>query len=319
MGRYKDLTGKRFGKLIATFDTGEKTNGKNIIWHCVCDCGNELNVREGDLVNHHTQSCGCYKKERTKDIRSINLVGKRFGRLTVQNEVKERKNGHIVWHCLCNCGNDVDVIGYGLTSGETQSCGCYQKQRASESSKKYLFGKIFGRLLVLYDTGKRKDKKPIWRCACECGNEINVLSKYLLNGNTKSCGCLSEFFIASELKKYCTENYNGETEYKILKNPNTNFYLPYDIYILGGQNPEINGIYIEINGEQHYNINHFHELTAKENGTTIEEVFENCKKLDDIKKKFAKENGIYIEIDLRKIKTTEEAILHIEDILNKNQ
>lgn len=29
-----------------------------------------------------------------------------------------------------------------------------------------------------------------WRCACECGQETHVLTAKLLNGHTKSCGCL---------------------------------------------------------------------------------------------------------------------------------
>jgi len=55
-----------------------------------------------------------------------------------------------------------------------------------------LIGRKIGKLEVLYDTGKRKTRKPIWKCKCDCGNEVEVLSKYLLNGNTKSCGCITK-------------------------------------------------------------------------------------------------------------------------------
>lgn len=48
---------------------------------------------------------------------------------------------------------------------------------------------IFGKLRVIKDTGIRKSRRPIWECKCECGNTINVLGKYLLCGDTKSCGC----------------------------------------------------------------------------------------------------------------------------------
>jgi len=43
--------------------------------------------------------------------------------------------------------------------------------------------------------------------------------------------------------------------------------------------------------------------------------FEYQKHLDKIKRKFAKKHGTYIEIDLRKIKTTEQAIEYVESIL----
>lgn len=54
-----------------------------------------------------------------------------------------------------------------------------------------LTGKTFGKLKVVGDTGKRKSRRPIWKCECECGNVVEVLGKYLLIGDTKSCGCFS--------------------------------------------------------------------------------------------------------------------------------
>lgn len=54
-----------------------------------------------------------------------------------------------------------------------------------------LEGHRFGKLTVIVDTGLRKTRRPIWECRCDCGEVINVLGKYLLNGDTKSCGCFS--------------------------------------------------------------------------------------------------------------------------------
>ena len=56
-----------------------------------------------------------------------------------------------------------------------------------------LTGKQFGRLTVvrLYSRSSRKPTRPtMWLCKCECGNEVVVRRGNLLNGNTKSCGCL---------------------------------------------------------------------------------------------------------------------------------
>lgn len=54
-----------------------------------------------------------------------------------------------------------------------------------------LQGCSFGRLTVVsraanksYSTG------AVWSCRCECGAVVTVISSYLVNGNTKSCGCL---------------------------------------------------------------------------------------------------------------------------------
>lgn len=54
-----------------------------------------------------------------------------------------------------------------------------------------LTAKTFGKLTVIKDTGIRKSRRPIWECRCECGNVTNVLGKYLLCGDTKSCGCIT--------------------------------------------------------------------------------------------------------------------------------
>ena len=50
-------------------------------------------------------------------------------------------------------------------------------------------GKRFGRLVVIKDTGKRKNRQKIWLCKCDCGNKKEVPTCYLTSGDTKSCGC----------------------------------------------------------------------------------------------------------------------------------
>lgn len=62
------------------------------------------------------------------------LAGQEFGRLLVLYDTSERKDRKIVWHCRCDCGNEVDVIGRSLTAGHTKSCGCLQRQRAAEAN-----------------------------------------------------------------------------------------------------------------------------------------------------------------------------------------
>lgn len=52
-----------------------------------------------------------------------NLVGERFGRLTVLSFVGTDRHGSI-WNCACECGNMVARAGGNLSSGGTKSCGC---------------------------------------------------------------------------------------------------------------------------------------------------------------------------------------------------
>ena len=57
-----DITGKRFGKLIALERDEEYSSEKNgTFWKCKCDCGNSTTVYLGHLQSGHTQSCGCDK------------------------------------------------------------------------------------------------------------------------------------------------------------------------------------------------------------------------------------------------------------------
>ena len=55
---FKDITGQRFGKLVAIKPIG-MTSNRNTIWLCQCDCGNQKEVRGDQLRDNSVQSCGC--------------------------------------------------------------------------------------------------------------------------------------------------------------------------------------------------------------------------------------------------------------------
>ena len=66
----------------------------------------------------------------------MNLVGKKFGKLTVLEFLG--KTGHNnYWLCECECGTKKRVSEYKLTSGLTKSCGCYRKDLLSRRNKKH--------------------------------------------------------------------------------------------------------------------------------------------------------------------------------------
>lgn len=56
------------------------------------------------------------------------LAGKRFGKLTVLSFVKRNNNYVQIWKCLCDCGNEVNVIRTSLIRGNTRSCGCLNNE-----------------------------------------------------------------------------------------------------------------------------------------------------------------------------------------------
>lgn len=59
-----------------------------------------------------------------------------------------------------------------------------------------LKGQRFSRLLVIEETARSKlvwkKHYVLWRCLCDCGSYTTVISKHLVGGNTKSCGCLQK-------------------------------------------------------------------------------------------------------------------------------
>ena len=50
-------------------------------------------------------------------------------------------------------------------------------------------GRVIGRLLVIEECGRDAHGQALWRCRCECGNEVIVRGDHLRNENTTSCGC----------------------------------------------------------------------------------------------------------------------------------
>lgn len=55
-----------------------------------------------------------------------NLIGKKFGRLTVSEYVGTDKHQKRVWSCICDCGKQTEVTTTQLRLGKTQSCGCFK-------------------------------------------------------------------------------------------------------------------------------------------------------------------------------------------------
>lgn len=66
MGKFKDLTGMRFGKLTVIEQAGHDKYSK-ILWRCVCDCGNETITLGRGLINGKCKSCGCILSERKRE------------------------------------------------------------------------------------------------------------------------------------------------------------------------------------------------------------------------------------------------------------
>lgn len=57
MAQFKDLTGQKFGKLLALKRVGSRRSFA--LWFCVCDCGKHCEVVSHHLIGGKAKSCGC--------------------------------------------------------------------------------------------------------------------------------------------------------------------------------------------------------------------------------------------------------------------
>lgn len=121
-----DLTGRRFGRLVAVTPTDRREHGC-VVWRCLCDCNNVVYVSTHQLICGYTKSCGCWGHPPLKD-----FIGKRFGHLEVIGYEGKRAGMHR-WKCKCDCGNETVVGQTLLQTGKTKSCGCLQKTQILEN------------------------------------------------------------------------------------------------------------------------------------------------------------------------------------------
>jgi hypothetical protein len=82
----------------------------------------------------------------------VDLLGQRFGRLTVESRAASVRTGHgtkVRWNCIRDCGGRVTITTGSLRSGNTKSCGCYQLDRLRAKTLKHGHARK-GRLHPLY-------------------------------------------------------------------------------------------------------------------------------------------------------------------------
>ena len=157
----RDLTGNRYGRLVAIRNTGEKKR-TSFVWECQCDCGNIAYVPAGHLTNGGTQSCGCLHRETIQKDRR----GQRFGRLLVLGDSGRRQHGSIVWECQCDCGTLAYVRSVSLIQGATRSCGCLQREVVGQHGKLPRGEAALRRIICEYKHGAR-DRNLTWELTDE--------------------------------------------------------------------------------------------------------------------------------------------------------
>lgn len=142
----------------------------------------------------------------------LDLVGQRYGRLTVIRLDEKNDTKRVKWLCKCDCGNEKIVQQTHLRSGATTSCGCYHKEKAKESNKTH----------NLTHTSLHNRWKAIKQ---RCFNPNNAGYKNYGGRGVKLC---SEWLEFEAFYKWCIENGYKE-EYQIDRIENDGNYEPNNV------------------------------------------------------------------------------------------
>ena len=115
--------------------------------------------------------------------KALELIGKKFGNLTVVSRAENTKWGTSRWNCICECGNSTIVYGTHLTSGRSTSCGCHHREWCSKQFSTH------------GDTGTRLHR--IWKAMkSRCSNPNLPFYKYYGGKGIKVCAEWSNDYIS---------------------------------------------------------------------------------------------------------------------------
>lgn len=209
----------------------------------------------------------------------VDLTNKQFTYLTPQYYIKGGK-----WHCICKCGNEIDVDTRNLNSGHTQSCGCLQKEKASKNIKD-MSNYEDDNIKVISSAGSDNQQIALWNCICKhCGRRFTTRGSSIRNGDTKSCGCINSLNEQNIIKILSDNNIEFACQYTFsdLFGVN-NGKLRFDFAIFN--NGRLSHL-IEFNGLQHY------EKPSGKWGLEFDNLIENDKR----KIQYCKEHNIELRI-----------------------
>ncbi|MBQ7922995.1 MAG: transcriptional regulator [Clostridia bacterium] len=123
--------------------------------------------------------------------KTSDLIGRRFGKLTVLAKTGEQEDRYWTWQCRCDCGKEIIVNTKRLTRGTITDCGCGKRLQISPGPiPEDLTGRRYGKLTVTHLAKQLESGKTSWFCQCDCGNQCVVTAYSLHYSKRKSCGCL---------------------------------------------------------------------------------------------------------------------------------
>lgn len=122
------------------------------------------------------------------------------------NQTKGRRANFICPYC----GNIFNAGIKSIKAGSTKGCGCQHIKYKIEDYK----NKKFNRLTILEKDAeyyKSGSKIPYFICQCDCGKIVRIRAYSVVNGLTKSCGCLHQEYAENQYKDISNQKFGKLT------------------------------------------------------------------------------------------------------------
>ncbi|WP_396334127.1 hypothetical protein [Burkholderia anthina] len=167
--KYKISSGDIFNWLTAV----EPVNRSK--WMFTCACGSSQAFSVSQVILGQKKSCCRYVPD--EEIRTHNIAGKKFNRLTAIEKIDGK-----MWKFRCDCGSETMHYVYGVLSGNIKSCGCKRFDRTTNSTN--ITGVRFGSLVA-----EKRVNQYSWLYRCDCGDAKILNEKNVSIGNVELCEC----------------------------------------------------------------------------------------------------------------------------------
>jgi hypothetical protein len=203
INKYQSLIGqhkRNVTVLSVTFDKERKSHLAHVLCH---GCNKESDLLARSIFEGKTRSCGCQKHLRPIGVESKqleNLVGQRFGLLTVKRFAERKSGQRCQWVCVCECGNEKIVPAIRLKNGQTKSCGCAWRKIGEESCRWKGFEEISGKFWskIQHSAVSRKlsftlSKQEVWDLFIKQNRLCALSSIPLVMGDNASIDRIDSF------------------------------------------------------------------------------------------------------------------------------
>jgi hypothetical protein len=126
----RNLIGQRFDRLLVL--SKQRNEHNNVVWECICDCGNKTLSRTHNLTGGYATSCGCKRKEGI--IHNNQIRGKIPGE-AAKNQLY---SSYKIRSLKKNIIFDIDKeTFYKLTESDCYYCGAEPSQKIYKRKRGY--------------------------------------------------------------------------------------------------------------------------------------------------------------------------------------